>query len=159
MERVSPSLLAIAGSSCSGKDTLIQAMRRMSPTPFSVLSFDDYFVGMDRLKGQEVTDWENPNLYRYDDYVADLQTLKRGGAIKVECHSRESTLLGIRTRIVTPTRWVVVYGWLVLHSDEANQRFDRKVFLDISEEEWLGGGWLGLLDPMVGMIRSILGLS
>lgn len=135
MERVDISLLAIIGGSCSGKDTVVDEMEAMTPQVFARLDFDDYFLGTERLAGQHITDWERPTLYRYDDYILDLQALKNGQPITVECHSRKSVAEGKTHRVIIPTKWTVVSGFLALYRDEAAELFDQAIYLDLSEEE------------------------
>ena len=43
--------------------------------------------------------------------------------------------LGIDTRTIRPTRYVLVEGFLVFYPEKSRSYFDIKVFLDISEDE------------------------
>lgn len=137
MERPRVSLLAIVGGSCSGKDTIVDTMVQIAPESFEQLDFDDYFLGKERLAGRVIDDWETPELYRYAEYIKDLEALKRGETIEVECHSRKSAALGRKRVVITPTDWVVVSGFLAAYSDEAAGLFDRQVFVDIPEAEMI----------------------
>ncbi len=137
MKKEAASLLGITGGSCSGKDTLVDHLELISPISFTRVDFDDYFLGTERLKGQTITDWENPALYRYSDYIRDLRSLKNGQSIEIECHSRKSVAEGVLSKVIVPKRWIVVSGFLCLFEEEAAQIFDRTVYLDLSEEEMI----------------------
>lgn len=128
-------LVGIGGGSCCGKTTLIQGLKAELGPTVTVVSFDDYFVGMERLQGVTVDDWESPTLYRSDDYLRDLALLKAGQSIELECHSRESKALGISNQTVVPTELVIVEGFLIFHWPEARDLFDVRIFVDLPEQQ------------------------
>lgn len=128
-------MVGIAGGSCSGKTTLETNLQALMGDALSVLPFDDMFVGLPALEGRVVDTWENPSLYRWNDYERHLQELKLGRIATITANSRESTEAGVSTRNIEPRRIVVVAGFLVLHSPAIRELFDLSLYIDVPEEE------------------------
>lgn len=128
-------LIGICGGSCSGKTTLVEGLKAVLGNQMAHLRFDDFFVGLDRLESRQITDWESPELYRYEDYIRSLNALKNGHAIEVECHSRECMEKGSSLVVVQPERFTVVEGFLIFYHLGARFYFDQLIYIDLPEEE------------------------
>lgn len=128
-------LVGIAGGSCSGKTTLVKELVTRLGPGLEVISFDDYFVGTQALKGRGIEDWESPRLYHMDRFVDDLAGLKAGHGVNIACRSRESVARGIISRVIEPKPLVIVEGFLIFHEPAARALFDRKFFVDLPEDE------------------------
>jgi uridine kinase len=127
-------LVGITGGSCSGKTTLENNLATRFNHQFTFFPFDDMFVGMEALAGQTITDWEDPNLYRWDDFIPHLHDLKNGHPVTITANSQESVEEGITSRFIQPRSIVTVVGFLALHHPEARQIFDTTIYLDVPEE-------------------------
>lgn len=127
-------IIGICGGSCSGKSTLIENLE-VKLKNLTVVHFDDFFVGKERLEGKEINNWEDPTLYRLDDYEKALEQLSKGKDAEIEANSRESRHEGISSRILKPADYVIVEGFLIFHTERARRYFDKKIYLDIPEEE------------------------
>ena len=134
---MSVKIIGICGGSCSGKTTLLNLLKQKNLTSITYLSFDEYFVGMTKLKNRKINDWENPDLYRYSDYEEDLSKLKAGITINVKCHSRESAEKGIKSIKIIPKGIVIIEGFLIAITTKARKQFDSLIFLDIPEQEMI----------------------
>ena len=99
-------LIGITGGSCTGKSTLVTLLEQSLGGNCTVLSFDDYFIGLEQLK-DEIDDWKTPELYRYDDYIRDVQKLSRGESITIKTESRECMKSGIKSKTITPNNYVL----------------------------------------------------
>ncbi|MBI2798128.1 hypothetical protein HYX70_02370 [Candidatus Saccharibacteria bacterium] len=127
-------IIGIAGGSCSGKTTLIEEIQKRLGDEFSGLSFDDYFVGEENLP-EVVEDWENPSLYRYDEFITDLKSLRQGKTIHLRTKSRESTASGVTSKQLDPNKFTFIEGFLIFYDPAAVKLFDKKVFIDLPEEQ------------------------
>src|SRR5579859_3779753 len=127
--------VGITGGSCSGKTTLEHNLEVMLGDRLTLFPFDDMFVGRAALAGRTVTDWEDPNLYRWGDFVSHARDLKAGRAVTIIANSRESKAAGINTRRIEPRPIVVVAGFLVLYDPEVTKMFDITIYLDVPEDE------------------------
>jgi len=127
-------IIGICGGSCSGKSTIVNSLTNQLKN-LTVVHFDDFFVGKDKLEGQDIKNWENPNLYRLNDYEDTLKKLKKNENVLIEANSRESRHEGIKTRVIKPNDYVIVEGFLTFYTLESRKYFDKKIYLDIPEEE------------------------
>ncbi len=127
--------VGITGGSCSGKTTLEQTLQTLLGDRLALFPFDDMFVGLAALAGKTVTDWEDPHLYRWDDFVRHMRDLKAGRTVTIIATSRESVAAGIESRRIEPRPLVVVAGFLVLHHPEVTGLFDTTIYLDAPEDE------------------------
>jgi uridine kinase len=132
-----PVCIGIAGSSCSGKTTLQNNLRQeLGEEQLAVISFDDFFMGVEALDGGKgIYSWETPNLFRWNDYLQTITSLKEGRSARFATHSFDSVAAGITEKIIEPRRFIVAAGFLALHLPEINRLFDSRMFIDIPEEE------------------------
>ena len=127
-------LIGICGGSCSGKSTLVKALASRQ-TNLSIIHFDDFFVGKAKINVEEVKNWEDPALYRLDEYVDVLRKLRNGDQVEIEANSRESRQEGLTSRILKPNDYIIVEGFLIFYPQTARQYFNKKIYMDIPEEE------------------------
>jgi uridine kinase len=126
--------IGITGGSCSGKTLLCNNLATRLGDKLTLFSFDDMFVGMAAVANKGITDWENPDLYRWDDFLSHLRELKAGHSVTILANEsrerRTPETLHIQVRPI-----VVVVGFLALHNPEVRKLFDTTVYLDVPETE------------------------
>jgi uridine kinase len=128
-------LVGIAGGSCSGKTTLEHNLAAILGDRLALFSFDDMFIGFEALSGLRIEDWEDPNLYRWDDFANHVRDLKAGRAVTIVANSRESTAAGIARRRIDPRPIVAVVGFLTLYHPTVRNLFDTTIYVDVPEGE------------------------
>lgn len=128
-------LIGVAGPSCSGKSTLEANLNERFGESIALLSFDDFFIGMVALEGKQITNWENPDLYRWPLYADVIRNLHNGMPARFEPHSHEAKMAGITERVIMPAPLVLVTGFLALHSTTSNEYLDLKIYIDVPPEE------------------------
>ena len=114
--------IGIAGGSCSGKTTLTGALERRfkdGGLNTSVIHMDSFFKNppprtVAPFTGIEYKDCNHPNSFRLDDFYAAIDNAK-ASAVDI----------------------VIVEGLLVLWLDEARQRLDLRIFVDLASDERL----------------------
>lgn len=127
--------IGLAGPTCSGKTTLASEIARIH-SEVTWLSFDEYWINLiPRLGAGQLPDWERPESYDVGKFLRDLQALKRGETVALRCHALDSTVVGISERTITPSRLLLVEGFLIYYSADFRERFDKKIFIDLPEEE------------------------
>lgn len=110
--------VGLAGPSCSGKTTLAREIVRISPQEVTILSFDKYWIDLiPKIRPDELPDWESPESYDAARFIRDLQDLKRG------------------KRTTTQSNLLLVEGFLIYHSPISRACFNKKLFIDLPEEE------------------------
>lgn len=127
--------IAVAGGSCSGKSTLERNLQLIFRDTITTISFDDFFVGLKALEGRTIKNWDDPGLYRWDEYKKTVLKLKSGQVAEFEPHSYESKAEGISRRLLQPKPIIIAAGFLALHKREIRTLFDTAVFIDLPEEE------------------------
>ena len=129
--------VAVTGGTCSGKTTLARGLSRRLGDELSVVPFDDLTVGRRALAGtgRTVTDWDDPDLFRWDDLRGHLADLRAGRPTTIDARSRESRAAGVRTRLVEPRPVVALVGYLALHDPALARGFDVRVYLHAPEDE------------------------
>jgi len=131
----SPLSIAIAGGSCSGKSTLESNLQGHFGDRMASISFDDFFVGLLAIPGGVVENWDDPALYRFDEYEEVMSELKAGHTVGFVPHSYEAKAEGITRRIIEPRPLLAAAGFLALHAPKVNRFFDTTFFIDLPEDE------------------------
>ncbi len=132
-----PKLIGIAGSTCSGKTTLINALQKEFGIKLTTLSFDEYFIGSDKYNLDKITNFEVPKLYDYEKFIKDLEHLKNGKDLFIRTNSRESSEIGITKKIIKCKPTIVVEGFLIFYEKAARDLFDSRIFIDLPDDEIL----------------------
>lgn len=130
-------LIGIAGGTCSGKTTLLRNLGNKLGDDIATLTFDEYFIGSDLYNLDDITNFENPELYDYKAFVSDLEKLKSGKSLTIRSNSRESSEAGVKQKTVVAKPLVIVEGFLIFHYPEARELFDQKIFVDLPDGEIL----------------------
>lgn len=124
-----PLLVGIAGPTCSGKSTLERGLKNLYGHTLTQLPFDGLCYNYSDL-GYIPSDWEQPELYRFNDYVRYLQELKLGRRVLATLYCAEDNS---RCEI-DPNELVLSVGFLAFYDYRAVDLFDIKLYLDVPEE-------------------------
>jgi uridine kinase len=129
-------MIGICGGSSSGKTTLGKSLAsKISLTDLTIVHFDDFMIHVSKLDVSNITNWESPSLYRFDDFEKALKELKEGRVVEIEANSREAKKEGVTARILTPNKYMLVEGFLIFHTQESRNHFDKRIFIDLPEDE------------------------
>lgn len=129
-----PLLVGIAGATCSGKTTIEHGVQRELGDLVTVLPFDDMCYKLTELEDPNIEDWEQPYLYRWDDYYQYLCTLKKGQSVIAVMNSWENYKEGISVQELVPRPVVLSVGYLALHDERVRDLFDIKLFVEVPDE-------------------------
>lgn len=132
-----PLFVGIGGGTCTGKTTLMDRLCATWGDGLAVIAFDDLAIGRAALAaaGTVVSDWDDPDLWRWDDLRAHLADLRAGRPTTVDARSRESRAAGVTRRRVEPRPVVALIGYLAFHDPTITASLDVRVFIDLPETE------------------------
>lgn len=130
-------MVGVAGPSCSGKTTLAENLEARLGDRAANFPFDDLLIGVDALIARGTTDWESPDLYRWEDYRRHMLALKAGEETVLSARSPASEAEGVTSRLIRPRPVLVAAGFLALYDGQVNELFDTTVFIDLPEAEML----------------------
>ena len=132
--RRTPQLVGIAGASGSGKTTLAHALAE-ALVDAAVLSMDAYYhdlAHMDRA-AREHWNFDAPEAFDWDRFVADLRALRRGETIQRPIYDFTTHTRRPAVEPVEPQSCLIVEGLLVLHHPDVRRLLDTTVFLEVDE--------------------------
>lgn len=129
-----PLLIGIAGASCSGKTTFVDAfVEKVGEEHVEVIHADDYWNK--EFKPPIINGHKNrelPENIKFDLLCKHLMQIKNGGEVEIPFRVFE---IKDNTKVAKPKKFVIVEGFLLFYYSQIRELFDIKVFFDITEEE------------------------
>jgi uridine kinase len=132
MKETSSFVIAIAGGSGSGKSLLAQALREEFGAKATAFPFDAYNKDQSHLTLAErnALNYDIPDAYDVDRYLADLLELKSGKTIALPLfdyasHTRKKETLPLKSAPI-----IITEGFLVLTIPETHRYFDFTIYVD-----------------------------
>jgi len=129
-----PFIVAIAGPSGSGKSEVCAGLQKELGNVLC-MSADDYFRDPKELP--KIGEWENsdvPEAMRFDQLVRDLKALKEGQRVTTSVLKYPHRSLERIEKILTPAKFMIIEGFLVLYDEKVRDLCDVKIFIDIPKE-------------------------
>jgi uridine kinase len=156
----SPLVIGIAGGTASGKSTVAQrilegladATDRASNDPMpdvatfvrgdhrtkphSMLDQDSYYREFPDLpiEDKREINWDHPDAFDSDLFVAHIQALKRGESIEKPVYSFSSYAREAQSVTLRPGAVLIVEGILVLGTDAIRKELDVRIFVDADDD-------------------------
>lgn len=131
---------AIAGQSGSGKSTLSYALQKHFGNRLTLLQLDDYFRRKTEVPTLEgFPNWDHPSALRWEDFIADIQTLQSGTPIQVRTRGAllnpnyPQTLQKLEVTL-NPAEVLLLEGYLVLHHPQVRALLSNSFYLHVSPE-------------------------
>lgn len=132
-----PLIIAISGGSASGKSTVVEEIvGKLKSVDITVICHDDYYKDQTNLSMEEriKTNYDHPNSLDNDLFVQHLHQLINGECIlKPEydfvVHNRKA-----QTKLVHPTKVIILEGILVLEEKRIRDCADVKIFVKCDED-------------------------
>ena len=129
------SVVGICGGSCSGKSSLVAALRDAIQAAPAQLCFDSYYRPLTHLRKAErdLQNFDHPDSLDHELFIEHLDNLRCEIAVDEPIYDfANHDRLG-RTRRVEPARIVLVDGILLLCWPEIRRRLDLSIFIDADE--------------------------
>ena len=130
-----PIFLGIAGGSCSGKTTLVNALEKSLPYEVSKIAFDSYYCDQGHLPLDEraLVNYDHPDSLDVSLFIDDLRDLRSGKIISSPVYDFATHTRNADSIEVMATEVVILDGILLLVFPEICELLDLKVFVDAPE--------------------------
>lgn len=127
-----PTIIGIAGGTCSGKSTLTRALAQRFADQTAVLLYDNYYRSHPELPLVERAklNYDEPAAFETDLLVSHLRELLQGRAIDMPTYDFVHHDRAAETVRVQPYPVIVVEGILVLSQTQLRELFDIKIYVD-----------------------------
>jgi uridine kinase len=132
-----PTLVGIAGGSCSGKTTFARHLAELlTDVGVRSISFDSYYrpLGHLPLAERHAVNFDHPDSLDGDLLVENLRALRRSEAVDEPVYDFATHARLPETHRVTPAPVVLVDGILLLAFDRLVEVLDYSVFIDAPED-------------------------
>ena len=125
-------IIGIAGGSGSGKTTLTKRLAAEFPGELTVISHDSYYRAHDSMSYEErcLLNYDHPDAYETDLLIAHLDALRRGESVECPVYDFRVHNRAAETRVIRPSRVIVLEGILILADEALRDRLDIRVFVD-----------------------------
>ena len=128
-----PYIIGIAGPSGAGKSVFCRAVEKRIPN-VSRLKMDDFFRDeRDVPLRVEVTNWDHPSSWKWDELLQAVYDLKCGRTTIVPTYYRKHNKT-IGEKCVMPSPVMLLDGFLTLAHERLRGLMDASVYLSIPEE-------------------------
>lgn len=122
---IKPVIIGVCGRSCSGKSTAVKEIEAKCE--------DVLHICLDKFFKIKADNWESPEALRFDRLLHSIKKLKSGESTHIPSHR----FTEIFDRLVKPHQIVLVEGYLLFVNEELNKLFDKKIFVDVSDDNIL----------------------
>lgn len=133
-------IIGIGGGTGSGKTTVVdQIIANLPQGQVAVISQDSYYKDLSHLTKEDRTkvNFDHPNAIDFKLLCEHLVELKEGRSILEPVYSFVEHNRTEQTRLIQPTKVLVVEGILILTDPTIRSIFDIKVFVHADSDERL----------------------
>ena len=125
-------IIGIAGGSGSGKTTLTKRLSAEFPGELTVISHDSYYRAHDDMSYEErcLLNYDHPDAYETELLIAHLDALRRGERVECPVYDFRVHNRSAETRVIEPSRVILLEGILILADEALRERLDIRVFVD-----------------------------
>ncbi len=152
-------VIGIAGGSGSGKTTFTETLCNMFKDEVLVLNHDNYYKCNDHLSFEErcKVNYDHPDSFDTELMIEHIKQLKEGKTIEepvydYTVHNRDKS----KTITLTPKKFLIVDGILVLENKELCDLMDIKIFVDTDADIRLGRRILRDINERGRSLESVL---
>ena len=121
-KKIKPIIIGVCGRSCSGKSTIVQELEQRYAGEVLQISQDKFF----KIKPDNM---ETPESLRFDKLIEAIKLLKEGKKAFMPTHRWTENF----DRELTPTKIIIVEGFLLFINNDLNKLFDKKIWVDVSD--------------------------
>jgi len=135
------SLICVAGSTGSGKSTLVYGLQEQFPELIEVIYFTDYQKSIEQVPvHQGMKNWDCPEAIDFDKMFLDLTKLKEEKDVKImtknEKYNPSYSENWKRTpHTIKAKKIIFIEGYMALANEKIRGLYNLSIFLDLSTEE------------------------
>lgn len=133
-------VIGIAGGSGSGKTTVVrQIIRRLPRGAVAVLPQDAYYYDNGHLPESERAkiNFDHPSSIEFKLFSQHIDALKNNQSIDLPIYSYITCSRAEETKLIEPSKVLIVEGILIFTNEEIRNRCDIKVFVDAPPDDRL----------------------
>lgn len=120
-----PILIGICGRSCSGKSTVSKRLEEIYE--------DSLNINQERFFRKKSDNRERPESLMMDRFIYSLKELIRGNSVYIP----SKICTEVFDRLVYPKKIIIVDGFLLYVNEEVVNLLDKKIFIEVSDENIL----------------------
>lgn len=129
--------IGIAGASGSGKSLFAKSL--IDPTNLNeiiLIQEDAYYKDLSNIPFDERTgkNFDHPDAFDHELLVQNIKTLKSGNPILQPIYDFETHTRSKETRLINPSKIIIIEGILVLHEIRLAELMDIKLFFDVDPD-------------------------
>ncbi|MDP4039700.1 MAG: AAA family ATPase [Candidatus Pacearchaeota archaeon] len=134
-------LICVAGSTGSGKSTLVYTLQEQFPELIEVIYFTDYQKSIEQVPVyQGMKNWDCLEAIDFDKLFLDLTKLKEGKDFKIMTKNEKynpsySENWKRVPHMIKSKKIIFIEGYMALANEKVRQLYDLSIFLDLSTEE------------------------
>jgi len=125
-KKIKPLIIGVCGRSCSGKSTVVKELEEKYKGEFLHINQDKFF----KVKADN---WESPDALRFDRIIHSIKKLKNNESTHIPNHRWTEVF----DKEVKPTKVIILEGYLLFVNKELNKLLDKKIWVDISDQNIL----------------------
>ena len=124
-------LIGIAGGSASGKTTLARILKESFKDDVTILRLDYYYHDLAHFDvPEDEINFDHPNSFEIDLLIKHLNKLRNGEEIERPVYSFKTNRRLDRTKVVKPSKILIVEGILSLYYLKLCEHYDLKIYVD-----------------------------
>lgn len=137
-------IIGICGASGSGKSTLAKEIKNALDCETVIIGQDCYYFDQSYKPFEErvVTDYDDPEIFDYDELIADMNLLASGQPITKKGYDYANHVRADSDELIQPPDVVILEGIHVFYNEELMERMSLKVYMHV--------------DPDMCLLRRIL---
>ena len=132
-----PVLIVIAGGSASGKTTVVDKIqKRFNSNDVTVVRHDDYYKDQTNVKMEDrvKVNYDHPNALDNDLLLENLKSLLNNEEISSPIYDFKLHTRSNETKVVKPTKVIILEGILVLEDERIRELGDIKIFVESDDD-------------------------
>ena len=125
-----PFIVGLCGRTCSGKTTLSRNLAANNPEKVLVIECDKFERANSKQKYNGFENVDHPDSIKFKKLIKSIKLLKKGKKVKIPKGRGEKK----HDLSLIPKDIIIVEGFLLFLEKELLDLFDKKIFIDISDE-------------------------
>ena len=125
-KKIKPLIIGVCGRSCSGKSAVVKELEEKYKGKVLRINQDRFF----KVKADN---WETPEASRFDRIIYSVKKLKNWEST----HIPSQGWTEVFDREVKPHKIIIVEGYLLFTNKELSRLFDKKIWVDVSDQNIL----------------------
>lgn len=129
-KRSRPLIIGICGRSCSGKSSVSRALKAINPRNILHIEADNFAKAVTPHRFNGFENLDHPSTIKFGKLIKAIRMLQAGKSTNIPKKRGERR----HTLKVNPKKIIIVDGFLIFSHEDLVGLFDKKIFIDVSDE-------------------------